>query len=465
MRLRVAAAVAAAAMAVPAVAVALPWLVGLRVEHHYEDLLAAFAADGYHLVTNEYRRGWLQSRALLVIVPPGSGDSDRPSVQVAARIRHGPRSRAELLRWPPALASAQTRAALVDAPRALPPLLADVVIGPFGDFDVALRLPNSSYAGDAGRLSVTDVGAELGISANRRRWQASGAVADFEANAGEAGRLAVNGLGWRVSVDSRDGEIPLGELSLAVDGITLEGVETLPALSAAGLRLSLRTRLTGPGRVAADATVVVDRLSRQRDEFAPSRATLSLTGLDAASLGALWSGFVELGAQALPASMRGLALGGLLTEQLPVLLASGPRVELAPLEVTTPHGLLTASLWLGVEPPPAPADGALPSVEWLSRLNGEARLSAPQPLMLQLLVGEKERRVREELRHRGEPVQSLAPSLKAEVEQAAQASLTGLIRDGWLAADGGRLGAAAVIGDGLVTVNGKTWPILRDGPP
>ncbi|MCF7985477.1 MAG: YdgA family protein, partial [Thiohalocapsa sp.] len=103
--------------------------------------------------------------------------------------------------------------------------------------------------------------------------------------------------------------------------------------------------------------------------------------------------------------------------------------------------------------------------DWLSRLSGEARLSAPQPLLLQLLVQEKERRVRAELRHRGEPVGPLAPSLKSEVEQAAQASLAGLIRDGWLQANAGRLIAAAVVGDGLLTINGKTWPITRNAAP
>ncbi|MCF7989817.1 MAG: YdgA family protein [Thiohalocapsa sp.] len=464
MKLRaVPAAIVAAAMAVSA----LPWLLGLRVEHDYRGLLAALAADGYGLIEQDYQRGWRRSSARLLVAPPSlRDDAEPPRLRIAVRIVHGPPGLADMLRWPPVLGFARARVTVVDAPRALPPLLVDALIGPFGGLDLALRLPDSSYAGEAGRLLLTDVRTELDISADRRAWRARGVITGFEAVADDARRLAVEGLSWQADVDSGDAGLPLGVATLTLEHMSLGYGDTQPSLAAGGVRIALRSRLSAAERAAMEAEIEVDRLIREQSELAPSRAELSLTGLHAPTLAALWSGVMALNQRQLPASMRGLALGGLLGEHLPALLSSGPGAKLAPLEVTTPHGMLTAALSLTVKASEVQADPTSPRTsDWLSRLSGEARLSAPQPLLLQLLVQEKERRVRAELRHRGEPVGPLAPSLKSEVEQAAQASLAGLIRDGWLQANAGRLIAAAVVGDGLLTINGKTWPITRNAAP
>ncbi|MGB5733005.1 MAG: DUF945 family protein, partial [Thiohalocapsa sp.] len=96
---------------------------------------------------------------------------------------------------------------------------------------------------------------------------------------------------------------------------------------------------------------------------------------------------------------------------------------------------------------------------WLQRLSGEAQASAPQALVLQLLVDDQRRRVQRELQHRGERTEPLPTRLEEEVEAAAQASLSSLIRGHWLVSDRGRLYASAVLDGGLLILNGRPLPI------
>jgi len=250
----------------------------------------------------------------------------------------------------------------------------------------------------------------------------------------------------------------VGESELRLQGLSLDGTGPRPPLKLENAQLRLQSRLE-QGRVDLGASLAVDQLSVNHADFAPSRLRLDLTGVDAHALRALRDGMRAYNARELPESVRGLAFGALLAQSLPGLLSGGPRIALRDMDLTTPQGSVSGQAWLQFAATETDVfDLARPS-RWLKGLSGEARIAAPQALVLQLLVDDQQRRVRDELRHRGESADPLPPRLETEVEQAAQASLAALIRDGWLVADHGRLSAAVLIGDGLLTVNGKTIPI------
>jgi hypothetical protein len=100
------------------------------------------------------------------------------------------------------------------------------------------------------------------------------------------------------------------------------------------------------------------------------------------------------------------------------------------------------------------AGGDLPRA-LLARLGGDARLSAPQALVVSLVAAQQTRRVRRELALHGEPVDSLPPHLAADVEAAAQAATGTLLREGWLTAEQGRLAAELRLDAGVLRVNGR----------
>ena len=454
-------AVALAATAVAALAV--PWLVGLRAEQLYHRFLDDVAARGYPIVHDEYHRGWLGARALTQIGPradsPADSDAEAepPRLQVVSQIAHGPRG-AALWRWPPLLASSTSRITVVGRARALPPLLVDGSIDVLGAIDSAWQVPDLAYSGALGRLHLTDGQGRLQADADRPEWRGDGKLARLEADDGSGQALVLYGLGWRFAGHWVDPGLPVGESELRLQGLSLDGTGPRPPLKLENAQARLQSRLE-QGRVDLGASLAVDQLSVNHADFAPSRLRLDLTGVDAHALRALRDGMRAYNARELPESVRGLAFGALLAQSLPGLLSGGPRIALHDMDLTTPQGSVSGQAWLQVAATYTDIlDLARPS-RWLKGLSGEARIAAPQALVLQLLVDDQQRRVRDELRHRGESADPLPPRLETEVEQAAQASLAALIRDGWLVADHGRLSAAVLIGDGLLTVNGKTIPI------
>jgi uncharacterized protein YdgA (DUF945 family) len=229
-----------------------------------------------------------------------------------------------------------------------------------------------------------------------------------------------------------------------------------------GALFSLRTAID-TGRAEGGAEMRIDQLTVNHADFAPSIVRLGLTGVDAPSLAALLDALRELNAGNLEGSMRGLAIGTLLTRSLPDILSASPRLTLEQLQLTTPNGAVTASAQVTLTNDSGQASGRAdldrPSAYWAHRLSGEARLSLPQALVLQLLVDQQRKRVQQELRNRGEAAEPLPARLAEEVEAAAQASLMSLLRDGWLVTDRGRLSASAVLGDGVLMLNGKPLPI------
>jgi uncharacterized protein YdgA (DUF945 family) len=293
-------------------------------------------------------------------------------------------------------------------------------------------------------------------------WRGDGELRRLEAVDGNARRLVLEGLGWYLDLADADVGLPSGEILLGLDRLSLDSVGRLPPVALADLRLGLRS-VIADGQAGIAAELRVGELGVDHAAFAPSHLRLSLTRVDAPALADLRAGLTALSARDLPASMSGLAIGALLAQSLPALLAREPRLTLEALTLMTPKGPVMATAFVEL------SDGELSDLEqplfWLTRLSGEARVSTPRALVLQLLLDEQRRRVREELRYRGEPEDVLPPRLEDEVAAAASAALAALIRDGWLLADGDRLRAAATLGDGVLTLNGKRLPIAGFAQP
>lgn len=465
--------VIAAALVAAAVVASLfaPFLLGLHAEQFHRQLLDGLVERGYRIVRDEYRRGWLTSRAVVVVAPPISAApvtgpaSEPPSeptrLQLTSRIDHGPRA-GDWSQWPPVLATTRGRITAIGGPRQFPPLLVDGVLAADGAIAAELRMPNVAYSGLAGRLHLEDARGSLRCDSGMRDWRGDGELRRLEAVDGNARNVVVEGLGWHLDLANADVGLPSGEILLELDRLSLDSVGRPPPVALADLRLGLRS-VIADGQVSLAAELGVGELSVDHAAFAPSHLRLSLTRVDAPALADLRAGLTALSARDLPASMRGLAIGALMTRSLPALLAREPRLALEALTLMTPKGPVTATAFVEL------SDGELSDLQqplfWLTRLSGEARVSAPRALVLQLLLDEQRRRVRQELRHRGEPDDVLPPRLEAEVAAAASAALAALIRDGWLLADGDRLRASAALGDGVLTLNGKRLPIAGFAQP
>jgi hypothetical protein len=502
-RARTAAVIGAAALLV-LLAAAAPWLIGLRAEHHYHQALAGLAARGYRIVSDDYRRGWLRSRAETVVaadgpdganagaardapeagdgaipgpMPPDPGAAAPPRLRLVSRIEHGPRA-GEWSRWPPVLASSRSRLTVVGGPRRLPPLRVEAVLSVGGAVDGHLRLPDVTYSGAAGRLHLSEVRGRARLDAARTRLLADGQVVALEALGADGRQLALRGLSWELGLSELHA-VPVGEVMLVVDGAGLDaaadtGGAAVPGLDAGGLELRMHTRRER-NRFGVTAVLGLERLLVDDRPLAPLRLGMSLSGVDAVALTELRAARSELAARRLPAVLRGLAIARLLRDKLPALLRQGPSLSIAPLSMNTRHGAVAAEL--AVMLPPAAVDAVLPPLDrpdlWLSRLQGEGRVELPRRLALDYIEEQQRRRVREELARRGEAAGAMPPELDRQVAAAAAAALAGLVRERWLVpADGvaagaepRRLRAMFSINDGILTINGRTLPLSAVAGP
>jgi hypothetical protein len=460
----------AAAVLVAVVAASLPWLVGVYLQYRHQQLLDDLRGRGYRIPASEHRLGWLRSRIVTEVAPAAAGADESSRLRVDLRLRHGPdvwRGR-----WPPVLATAAGRATLLDAPRALPPLVLNARIGLLGDLDARLQLPDVTYSGAVGRLHFVAVDADVQV-ARGGRWGARGSLDSLETIDPDGRRLRLDVMGWELEGADPGDAVPLSRFAFTLGGLLLDADATRPSVALAGLETRVSADSAG-NELTLELTGAVETLTVGQQGFAPSALDLSVTGLNPAAVAELRRRLAAMDRQALSASQQGMVTGRLLMAALPQLLAGTPAARLRRLSVTTPQGRVGATADLHL----APADGNVGAGgqesgrtdprALLARIRGDARLSAPQALVVSLVAAQQARRVRRELALHGEPADTLPPNLAADVEAAAQAATATLLREGWLTADQGRLAAELRLGGGALRINGReaalnAWPAPAPG--
>jgi hypothetical protein len=214
-------AIAAALAAAVAFGLLAPWLLGLYAERLYRTGVEALSNAGYRVVQNEYRRGWLRARALLVIAAPNSSGPQPPQLQLASRIVHGPRGDA-FSAWPPVATSARGRITVIGGPRRLPPLNLNATFSIGGNLTVEFSLPGITYSGRAGALHLVDARGTLHFAASDGSWSGRGDLPLLEAIDASERALVLRGLAWQFELHNLGDGVPTGELMLTLDALQLE---------------------------------------------------------------------------------------------------------------------------------------------------------------------------------------------------------------------------------------------------
>ncbi len=453
-----------AAFLVAAVAAALPWALGRYLQYRHGLLLHDLATRGYRIPVDDYRLGWLRSTTRTEIAPQATADAEEQSrLGLTLSLRHGPT--VWLHAWPPLLATATGRVRVLGGPRALPPVNLAARLQAAGALHLSLRVPDITYSGAAGRLSIASGDADLRLAPDGT-WELDGHLDSLEATAPDGRRLRLQDIVWALAGADAHAALPLSRLRLAMGALHLDAATTAPAVDIGAFEASLTaSSAAATTRVALSGTL--EALSVGQDAYAPSALKLAVGGIDSAALRDLRARLLGLDRGALSASQQGVITAQLLLAALPRLLSGTPEAEVRRLLVTTPYGPIAATAELRMAPAEAPArrgtvsgspqpekSPLLPGL-W-ARLSGSLRLAAPQSLVVALLAEQQTRRVRRELALRGEPAQALPPELAADVEAAAQAAAGALLREGWLKPEQGRLVADLRLADGSLRVNGKT---------
>jgi len=426
----------------------------------YRDLLVDLLAGApdREILQNSYHQGWFASSAALEVLIPADPAARPPAaptrIRLDSRIQQGP-GIWFTPRFPPLLGRVQTRAEIQGLPLALPALMVQTDLqvdgsalmrlqAPAGETAVtaeALGLRHGELSGEvrlasdreaiSGRLVLTDL-AVLATTGPIVRLSELELEADLPSDSAGTGRLDVA----RVEVDGMASGI--GSTPIGAPGIRLEGF---------GIRMVRDTR---DGRLDARLSFSATELSTAGETYGPSEMVLAAERLDTDALVDLAEGMRLLGSGRVSQEMRGLITAGLMARLLPRLAASGARLAVDPVRIQTPKGPAMGRLDLRLDPDaPLPRWPSLAFGDWLALFQVDGELSVPEAVALSWLE-----------RFGDERSLSLSDTNAiAAAREEADELLGTWTRGGWISRQDGRVASAVRLGDGLLTVNGKTLPI------
>jgi uncharacterized protein YdgA (DUF945 family) len=443
----------AALAVVLGLALVIPWFLGGQARASYEAILAGLSDQGLRVVETDYERGWLSSLAQAELVgEPPAGASEGVRLHIASRLNHGPWS-PDAPRLMPAAAIVESRVEARLPGFEPPPLLLTTVIDLDGSGATRVRLPaieRPAGAGEAGVRSEEGNG-EVRFAPGFASFEGRFELPSLEIDRETDGQVLLRGLHSESAGSRGVAGLFVGHGLVTVDSLALPGVPG--GIEARGLSVASRSEPREGGLIDLGTELRLADLQVEGNGYGPVLLALSLTRVPAEALAALQQA-ARTGASD-PAA--GQAVAAAMATHLPSVLEHDPRLAMDRLEVKTPEGIVEAQAWVGPR-------GLTPEVlalpwAWLAHLEGAARLALPKPLLLDLLAAVQRTRTLAELRRSDPDITDLPPEMASRLAAAARDQLAALVRDGWVGEQAGRVATTAKLGDGLLTINGKTLPI------
>jgi uncharacterized protein YdgA (DUF945 family) len=436
-----------------ALALVLPWFLGGQARASYEAILAGMSEQGLRVVETGYERGWFSSLAQAELVgDPPAGTSEGVRLRISSRVNHGPWS-PDAPRLVPAAAIVESRVEARLPGIEPPPLLLTTVIELDGGGTTRVRLPaieRPAGVGESGVRSEEGIG-EVRFAPGFASFEGRFELPSLEIDGETGGQVLLRGLRSESAASRGAGGLYVGHGLVTVDSLALPGVPG--GIEARGLSVASRSEPREGGLIDLGTELRLDDIQVEGNGYGPVLLALSLTRVPAEALAALQQAARASASD--PAA--GQAVAAAMAAQLPSLLEHDPRLALDRLEVKTPEGVVEAQVWVRL-PGLTPEVLALPGA-WLAHLEGAAELAIPKPLLLDLIAAGQRARTLTELRRRDPDIAELPPEMVPQLAAAARDQLAALVRDGWAEEQAGRVATTVKLGDGLLTINGKTLPI------
>jgi uncharacterized protein YdgA (DUF945 family) len=433
-----------------------PLALGGHAQQTYQNLLggALETLPGGWVIFEHYDRGWFSSNASAELAfQPGDSDLSRPPMQfrLTSRIDHGP------LHWltpriPPVLTRVETRIASISLATALPPLEIDTDVALNGAVRSRFHLPaaDQTASTSAYRLVNASLDGTLELTPGGAEIRAEIRLPSLELLTPKGAAATLSGV--RISADLHR---MAGGLYSGNAGLTLDAASLGPGTS--GLD-DLQVTLRQTDTPAATGGTAGDRLSLQFDlsaagftlagqPYGPSELRLSARGWDAQVLAELAEGLQALASGSVAGPLRGMFAAALLARLLPRFAASEPNLRLDTLRIESDQGRIEARAALGVAGLTQDGTDRGPPVDdpirLLSRLTGDAEIALPRAIALEWL----------------------ARAGRQGAGQSPEERVGQWIDGGWVSSREGRLASAVRLADGLLTVNGRTFPLIRPASP
>jgi hypothetical protein len=443
-----------------------PLVLGYLAKAGYEDLLGDLMEDlpDREILENSYHRGWFVSGAAVEVLIPSDPAAQTPlrptRIRLESQIEQGP--------WiwlttgvPPVLGRVHTRLEVQGFPVVLPVLPVSIDLRADGSGRMQLRVPPGETlpTGEAMGLRHGALDGGLLVSSGQESVEVRLMVSEgvLTTPAGPFARVT----DLRFEAARPDDSSGTGRLQVALFEADVEGAEGAtgpvttapPSLRIEGLSATLSRALRG-GLLDLRLGLAARQLTTASVAYGRSELGLSAERLDAEALADLGEGIRLLATDQVAQEMRGLVTAGLIASLAPRFVASATRIGIEPIRIETPDGLALGRLDLrldsGADPPSRLTSGV---VDWLVLLRADGDLELPEAVALDWIARSFEPDVE------GRALPTSAPAAEQAARQEAQTLLEGWIREGWVTRRDTRVSSALRLGDGLLTINGKTVPL------
>ncbi len=443
-----------------------PVIIGDQVETHYGQLHAQLENNPSVTITgSSYERGWFGALAktdltlqLPVRTAQGEVSTERFDLQLVSQITHGP-----LLPGGGGLAEIDTSFQGVEV---LFP--ADYVADIRTQFNFsgtavsAVTLPPAELQGGKDWPPITfggikgDVAFEVDLSAVRSQFT----MPQLVANKADGSKLVVGQIKLRTETKKSATGLTTGKGYLEVDKFHIEAPQAGFRLALADLQFEASSEEEA-GSVATNVIYRFDDLEVSDDRYGPAEFKLELSQLPSDALLKMQQGLEAVNAQTLDEAQRGMAVMSVLMGHAPALLTKDPKLAIKKLYIMTPDGEVSGDLTLQAVDLKW-VELANPST-MIEKLVGEASLQLPETLLLKLIEQQAKQQylaIQQQRRLRGEVTDADASKPTPDFESQSKEILDLWIRQQFAVREGAQVSSLAVLSKGLLTVNGKTIPLM-----
>ena len=450
-----------------AVSAAAPGFLGMQAERRYAAAVHQLEAAGYRVAQRTYARGWFTSNARLQLEAPlpdrGTGAASPPTVLIRTHAVHGPflgdaDAFFGLARLDSEIWLGAEPLVIGDAEPAL-----QTRIGLLGATRTAVRIPARRVSFDGGTLETSPVVGHLVFGAGEQ--VAAGEVSlpslRLQGADGPVGEVA----GLRLEVDLKRGPagVPVGGWRFAMQRATLGAPAEAKGLAVDVLEVSASSEARD-GTIDAAADYRVRAVTVEGQSYGPLDMRLTVRRLPADALARVQAAADEVAAMAATPEERGQALAIALLANADALLAKDPAVALDHFALDTPQGRVEAALELRAVG--LTATQFRDAAAALRRIEGKASLRLPEALLDAMLRQQALHEMARLAEQQGEATgQPSAQEREDAAGQYAAQQIETLVAQQILARDGEAVALAALLRNGLLTVNGKTIPLEMPGRP
>ncbi|MCP3869570.1 MAG: YdgA family protein [Gammaproteobacteria bacterium] len=448
------------------VLMAVPALVGIKVQEEYEAGIGRFKQGGYVLGVGDYQRGWFNSRATVELgfeIPASDGAPDVMKLTLVDHISHGP-----ITALGTGLAGVKSKI-LVDGMSLFPedfpaPIRTLIQLGGDGITTIDMpevllpesdERPQVEFGGLTGTL-VFDAGiqnAEMKIVTPGLELSSEGA------SVVTMGEATMDSRSWQGASG-----LPLGSGSLSLKTLTFNDPESGKEMMLHGLSVEVDTE-EQQGEVAGVVTYRFDTLDTGDGVYGPGVISLELHRLSAPVMLSLQQSIEEIRGQQLNQSQQGMAMMNVLMGSASEFLETDPGIQIKPFRLKTPDGTIEGNFTLDSK-----------GLRWehmgdtqvlLSKLEAGLSLKMPEKLLRTLLEvqahGELEAEIERLSEEQGEALDIDQEQMDGMVAERVESQMQLLLDQGMVDLDGEYLLTTARLTEGILTVNGHPIPLAALG--